>query len=1704
MRRHFLFSITTFFALFNLFAGEKPPVPKWAMKSPFEQKVFIENLGQYSIKEKSLDAKDIVFGTRQDGLRYFFTKDGLWIMNYKPVKRTEREIEEEMERCKVKETKEEGLEEKEWMWKFVPEFHHMQFIGANPNVEIVGENEQKAVHNFYVDKRSVAAHAWKKLVYKELYPGIDMELYFPEDKNGGFKYNLIVKPGADPSVIKIKYPGNDGIQLSAEGNIIIESPFGKFTDHAPIANEAQTAKAVDCSFNLNKNTVQFNLANYDASKGLIIDPFTSTPVFAGGNSAYDVDWDNGGNCYVYGGTAPFQVLKYDPAGTLLWTYTTAFSAAWYYGDFAVDHNTGASYIVDGFNGSGAQAIKINTTGAQVVLFNGNSLFQEMWRISFSKCTNQAVIAGGGTTNPSYTGCYLDTTLSAMNPVNVINSASGLHDMWGLTLDAFGNAYFATAQTQVGSAGYDNIIYKVPTPALSPITWQTPEGYLFIEVASVNYAPGPPNGFSGMTMSNVNLYTYDSYVLKRWNSGSGAMVSSASVNGASASTMMWGGLTADDCDHLFLGSNTSILQYDGNTMAQTGSIAAPGMVYDCELGKNNILYSCGQGFVMATQISLLPCSILQTTMTVTNPGCTGNGSATVTVTGGTSPYTITWNSAPPQTGPVLSNVPVGTYIATIVDNSCIKQTTYDTAVITSGGGGIPMTVNSGSICPGGSIALTATGATSYTWSPATGLSGINGPSVTANPSVTTVYTVTGTQTGCNGTATSTVTINPLPTVTANSGTICLGQQSSTLTATGASTYVWSPGTGLSGTTGTSVTANPGASTVYTITGTDANGCVNTGTTTVNVNALPNVTSSSSTICPTGTGTISASGATTYSWNTGATTISISDAPAATTVYTVTGTDANGCFSSGTGTITVNNTLSVSAGSNSPICAGSALTLTTTTGVSWSWTGPNGFSSSTQNPSISPATTAASGTYSLTATDAFGCFGSTTVPVTVNPLPVPTATTNAPICVNQNLTLSSSGGTSYSWSGPNTYTSSQQNPSINGVGMAANGVYTVTVTDANTCVNTTTISVTINPLPVVTATGATVCATGTISLTSNGGTVYSWNGPGPYSSNQQNPSIPNANVGMSGTYVVTVTDANNCSNSNTAQVLVNPLPVVTANNNTPICDGASLNLTCNTGVNWSWNGPGGFTSLQQNPTVAVATPGNNGTYSVTATDANGCSSTATTNVTVNPLPVPVASNNTPICAGASLNFTGSGGVNYAWVGPNSYTATVQNPTIGVSTAAMSGTYTLIVVDNNGCTATTITTVTVNTLPVVTVNSPTICLNNSTTLTAAGAATYSWSPATGLSATVGNNITASPTATSIYLVTGVDVNGCIGTANSTVLVNSLPPVAANTTAICLGQTTGTLTASGANTYAWSPVSGLSSSTGASVTANPGATTSYTVTGTDVNGCVNTATTSVTVNPIPILAASPQNSSGCAPICVNFQNTTAATGNCSWNFGDGSTSSTCTPSHCYTVQGAFNAVLTLTDANGCVGTTSATVNVYPVPDADFNASPQPTSILDPVIYFTDATTGATIAGWSWTFGDPNNSTSTSQNPVHVYTAVGSYDVILAVVSDQGCVDTTIKVIRIDDEFMIYVPNAFSPNGDGTNDIFTAKGEGVKTYKMYIFDRWGNLAFLTDDINKGWDGRFMGKGEEIVQEDVYVWKIELKNYKGEPRLLSGIVSLLK
>jgi gliding motility-associated-like protein len=267
--------------------------------------------------------------------------------------------------------------------------------------------------------------------------------------------------------------------------------------------------------------------------------------------------------------------------------------------------------------------------------------------------------------------------------------------------------------------------------------------------------------------------------------------------------------------------------------------------------------------------------------------------------------------------------------------------------------------------------------------------------------------------------------------------------------------------------------------------------------------------------------------------------------------------------------------------------------------------------------------------------------------------------------------------------------------------------------------------------------------------------------------------------------------------------------------------------------------------------------------------------------------------------------------------------------------------------------------------------------------------------------------------------------------------------------------------------------------------------------------------VNAIPVAGVSADVTSGCVPVCVNFSDISTVgapstlTG-WSWDFGDQSTSTQQNPNHCYTTSGVYTVTLTVTSNNGCAQTIVMNnyINVFAMPVAAFGEGPQPTTILNPVIQFTDSSTNA--AQWSWSFGDGLGA-STLQNPSYEYPAATCYEAVLQVTSADGCVDVDSDLVCIDPDVIIYVPNAFTPNGDGINEVFIPVMQGIDpdNYELWVFDRWGNMIFYTDDVNEGWNGCVLGSST-LSQIDTYVWKIKCRDILDKRHDLIGHVNLIR
>jgi len=480
-----------------------------------------------------------------------------------------------------------------------------------------------------------------------------------------------------------------------------------------------------------------------------------------------------------------------------------------------------------------------------------------------------------------------------------------------------------------------------------------------------------------------------------------------------------------------------------------------------------------------------------------------------------------------------------------------------------------------ICSGASATITASGATTYSWNTGSTSSALN-----VTPSSTTVYSVTG----YNGTCvsqlkTATVNVNITPTVNVNNASVCNGNPA-ILTASGATSYSWSTGA-----TSSSISVTPAVTTVYTVTGT-SNGCPNTKTATVTVNTTPTVaiTGSVQSICSGNSATITASGATTYSWNTGGTSANIAVSPVATTVYSVTG--YNGSCSSAVKTATINVTTTPTVAVNSvSICTGNSATLVASGAGSYTWnTGSNAASIV-----VTPATTT---TYTVTGANG-ACVNTKTSTVTVNTTPT-IAVNSQTICSGTSANLSASGATSYSWNTGATNSSISVSP-------IATTVYSVTGYNGICASTVKTSTVTVNPSPTVSVNNAVICSGNQATLTASGASTYSWNTGASSAAVVVSPSVTTV-------YNVTGTSGS-CSSLKSATVTVNALPVIGINaSSTVVCEGQMVSLTAAGASTYTWQ-PGNMTGSAIN-----FTPSASQVYTCTGTSASGCDGNNSISITV----------------------------------------------------------------------------------------------------------------------------------------------------------------------------------------------------------------------------------------------------------------------------------------------------------------------------------------------------------------------------------------------------------------------------------------------------------------------------------------------------------
>lgn len=590
------------------------------------------------------------------------------------------------------------------------------------------------------------------------------------------------------------------------------------------------------------------------------------------------------------------------------------------------------------------------------------------------------------------------------------------------------------------------------------------------------------------------------------------------------------------------------------------------------------------------------------------------------------------------------------------------------------------------------------------------------------------------------------------------------------------------------------------------------------------------SASQGICPGGNATITASGGISYVWSDGATvlgnTASINVSPTATTQYACLVTNAGGCQTTVYTTVNVFTspvTPVITASGATTICSGSSVDLSSSyaSGNTWSTT-----------ETSSTITVSTAGNYTVTYTDGNGCTStSTPVSVVVNASPaISSGTVNDPSACSTatgSIQVTGPAGTgTVNWSGTASGSSGGGASLPYTIPTLAAGSYNITFTDANGCVSNTLSQALQDPTPpatpIITNGGPTTfCAGGSVTLTSSYGSGNTWS----------NSAVTNSIVvTTSGSYSVTYTDGSGCSSTSSPVVVTvnsNPAtPTVSTSGPTTFCDGGSVILTSSQGSGNTWSN----SATSQSITVTTT-----GSYSVTYTNANGCSSTsAPVNVTVNSNPAaPVISpaGSVAVCSGTTVTLSATPSTGIVW--SNSQTT----PSITVGTT---GNYSVIYTDANGCSATSaVTAVTVNSLPAINAGpDQTVCEGSSVTLTGTGGASYAWDNG------VSDGVAFTPVAgTLTYTVTGTDANGCVNTDQVSVTVNALPAVsfgALGTTCINYAPTTLSQGTPAGGTYSGAGVSGTSFDPSVAGVGTHTITYSYT----DGNGCSNTATSDIVVD--------------------------------------------------------------------------------------------------------------------------------------------------------------------------------------------------------------------------------------------------------------------
>ena len=1087
-------------------------------------------------------------------------------------------------------------------------------------------------------------------------------------------------------------------------------------------------------------------------------------------------------------------------------------------------------------------------------------------------------------------------------------------------------------------------------------------------------------------------------------------------------------------------------------------------------------------------------------------CVG-ASTTLAASGG---VTYAWSPATnlSATGiynPIASPSATQTYSVLVTDvNGCSKTDSLTIAFFPQ-----PSVGNDTTLCLGASATLSVTGGASYAWLPAAGLSATNIANPSASPASTTTYTVSITDVNaCVTNRQVHVAINALPPVAAGSDiAYCIGASDS-LHATGAISYLWTPALGLGSTTDANILVTTALTQDYILAGTDANACVNTDTVNVQVYALPPANAGlDDSICMGNAAQLVATGGVAYQWSPASPLNASAVAnplatPLDTTTFSVLVTDVHGCQASDSMVVFVHAIPVVNIGQDVWICPGDSIQLSIAGTGSFSWSP----AILTSNPTASNVMVSPSDTtdFIVSFTNIHSCVNSDTVQVAVNAAVPVNAGPDQVICFGDTVMLGTAptapSGSTFLWNpGLSVNDSLLGNPQVYPTVFTT---YVVFVTN-DTCHGRDTVIVQVNPLPTPVFAGndTAVCIGQPVLLGADSvlGHNYSWTDiNGVFSSNQATPTVSPSD---STSYLLVQTSiATGCSDKDTIRVAVNPLPAINAGSDTVLCfqQLALLGSPALLGNSYSWTSvPAGFSASLADTLVS---PSDSTAFVLLQTiDATGCTARDTMRIAVNPLPTSVAGTDTVICAGISvlLGTDSISGNSYAWSSvPAGFNASTSDSLVTPADSTLFILHQTILA--TGCYQVDSVKVNVNDRPIIYAGTDTtFCIGGTFTLGSDSTAgiVYGWTSIPSSLATDQATPVIQPAqTTSYYLIGSYPATSCSSLDSIKVTINPLPTVLlSNDTTICAGESV-VLNASGGQTYSWLPIVSLSSNTSPSTVASPVASVTYTVTVVDANACISTDSVAFLVHPAAIAAAGPDN-----VVCPGAQAVLKGSGGVSYAWSPAAGLSSTTSQE--VIAGPANITayeLLVTDANGCTDRDTVIVDVENQLQADFTVGP----IEGTAPAFIDFTNNSQAAAYyRWDFGDGISDSLFSPN--HLYTDSGTYRVVLYAISNNGCRDTAFyEFIHLDQHVYAFIPNIFTPNADGLNELFVINSMGFVSMTGQIFNRWGRRMSTVDFVASGWDGK-TSTGVE-VSPGTYFYTIDALDYYGEKHRFNGFVELIR